>query len=277
MGGESLYPGHRANRMRLQHRSQDRRPGRLEPADRADASLARRVASWWTARRCSNNHVPGPGTVAPPARRAGRRAWSRSDYSHMRSQPTDDHHSSDRSSRQPSRQTPSLDRISPSHQPLLAPPTQRPSPSPVNLHSECETVISLRLPPGSAFGSRSRQGMELGGERARPAAVSPRMDLQRDAPAALVQLQGAWPAGDVEVPVATSLAASRGTLASDHEAAPFALLENLLGAEVDAQLPHRATVHPPAQQGQVLRNAEKGCEVVRLRSRSASGSRRRSA
>src|SRR5215469_7248667 len=87
--------------------------------------------------------------------------------------------------------------------------------------------------------------MELGGERPRPAAVARRMDFHRDPPAALVQLQSAGPAGDSKVPVAASLTAPEATLASDHEAAPFALLENLLGAEVNGQLQHRPTVPPP--------------------------------
>ena len=84
--------------------------------------------------------------------------------------------------------------------------------------------------------------MELGGERARPAAVAPWMDLQRDPPATLVHLQGAGPAGNVKVPVTASLAASQLALASDNEAASFALLENLLGVEVDAQFQHATTV-----------------------------------
>lgn len=84
--------------------------------------------------------------------------------------------------------------------------------------------------------------MELGGERARPAAVAPRMDLHPDTPAALAQLQSPGPAGDAEVPVAPAFAASQVTLAPDHEPAPFALQEDLLGAEVDRQLQHGTTL-----------------------------------
>ncbi len=87
--------------------------------------------------------------------------------------------------------------------------------------------------------------MELGGKSARPAAIAPRMDLHRDPLAALVQLQDAGPAGYAKVPVAASLAASQFTLASDHKTASFALLEDLLGAEVDAQFQHCATVGHP--------------------------------
>ncbi len=71
------------------------------------------------------------------------------------------------------------------------------------------------------------------------------MNLQRDPPAALVHFQRAGAAGNVKVPVAASLAASQLALASDDEAASFALLENLLGAEIDAQLQHRTTVMHP--------------------------------
>jgi len=46
----------------------------------------------------------------------------------------------------------------------------------------------------------------------------------------------------VKVPVTASLAASQLALASDDEAASFALLENLLGVEVDAQFQHATTV-----------------------------------
>jgi hypothetical protein len=84
--------------------------------------------------------------------------------------------------------------------------------------------------------------VELGGERARPAAVAPWMDLQRDPPATLVHLQGAGPAGNVKMPVAASLTASQLALASDDEAAPFAFLKNLVGVEVDAQFQHATTV-----------------------------------
>lgn len=68
------------------------------------------------------------------------------------------------------------------------------------------------------------------------------MDLQRDSPATLVHLQRAGPAGNVKVPVAATLAASQLALASDDEAASFALMENLLGVEVDAQFQHATTV-----------------------------------
>lgn len=68
------------------------------------------------------------------------------------------------------------------------------------------------------------------------------MDLQRDSPATLVHLQGAGAAGNVKVPVAASLTASQLALASDDEAASFALLKNLVGVEVDAQFQHATTV-----------------------------------
>jgi hypothetical protein len=54
--------------------------------------------------------------------------------------------------------------------------------------------------------------------------------------------------------VATSIAASQFTLASDYKTSSFALLENLVGAEVDAQLQHRTTVsHPVGLRGRVAR------------------------
>src|SRR5262245_6747608 len=88
-------------------------------------------------------------------------------------------------------------------------------------------------------------GAELRGERARPPAVALRVDLHRDLAAAFVELQCAGAAGNAEVPVAASLAATQVALAADHQAASGALLEDPLDAEVHAELQHRTTVERP--------------------------------
>ena len=98
--------------------------------------------------------------------------------------------------------------------------------------------------------------MKLGSERMRPAAVASRMDLYRDLAATLVQLQGARSAGDTEMPVAASRAASETALASNHETASFALLEDLLSAEINRQLQHRVTIPLRDPHGALIDSAD---------------------
>jgi len=65
--------------------------------------------------------------------------------------------------------------------------------------------------------------------------------------------------------VAASLTAPEATFASDYEAAPFALLENLLGAEANGQLQHRTTVPPlpaPVADGWTLRGLTRMREMI---------------
>ena len=98
--------------------------------------------------------------------------------------------------------------------------------------------------------------MQLSGDNSRPAAVTPGMDLHPHPPAALAQLQRARLSGDAEMPVAAALAAAEVTLASDHQAAPLALLEDLLGAEIDRQFQDRVTVARRGLDGEHIDSAD---------------------
>ena len=72
----------------------------------------------------------------------------------------------------------------------------------------------------------------------RPAAVTQRMHLYQDSIPPFVQLQRARPAWRSKVPMMAAGASGQLTLASNHDAPPPALLEGLLGGEIEIEFEH---------------------------------------
>lgn len=85
---------------------------------------------------------------------------------------------------------------------------------------------------GYLFSSEDRQLM---GHGSRPAAVAQRMHLHPDPVLPCIQLQRARTAWNPEMPMTAAGPPGQFTFASNHNAAPAALLENLLGRDIEIE------------------------------------------
>jgi len=85
---------------------------------------------------------------------------------------------------------------------------------------------------------RIRYGRQFAGERARPSAVAQRVHFDPDLVLPRAQLERPGTARHSKVPVMAPASAGKFAFASNHEAAPPALVEDLAGGQRESELEH---------------------------------------